>query len=350
MFTTTMHLCSCPRSSLPKESGDAVSSWYFLHISKTGGHGFVDTLQQLSRSPRVNSHCLLTWLQMPHVYKLEGQQAAAFQLRANEGCASYAHSNESLATVLRRPEDHVKSMFWHCKSSKFASVANRKDMPDTPQEWVQSWSAASRALGRGEAMRLGQPNGRQEAHNLLWQGGNVTWPCYNPLNMQCRYLACKGPKCGVLNDDCVGCRLSQQGALHGRVGTTSCSIKQAVDCDEKEAMAQLTSMRFVGLTEYMLVSACIFLSIATHEVPAACNCTSVNGTFRRTGGVGTSGSVLSHGSRSRSSPSTAVNWTSELTDLIIARDMRLYRRAEERFTHLLHHEQWKQGMRFCGAP
>ena len=114
--------------------------------------------------------------------------------------------------------------------------------------------------------------------------GNFFGSCYTPWNMQSRALTCGGKRCHLgrgelFSSTTDGCSPAE--AVAGqRDGWTGASSHRAHDWNEAipsldEALKQLESISWVGLTELYDESMCVFNYRLTNKLPDSCNCDEV---------------------------------------------------------------------------
>lgn len=148
----------------------------FMHIPKTAGTSFVQDAPKVTR--RAEQH--------------------------------YCHFQGLIVTMLRAPRSHVYSQFMHCKTSELHEYARSELEGVSFKSWLEKW------IEEGEEADL--------------------FCCYNPHNLQKRFLTCK---------------------RHG---------------DLKSARQRVGSMFMVGIAEFYQESQCLIHYQTTGQLPAWCNC------------------------------------------------------------------------------
>jgi len=167
--------------------------------------------------------------------KLLGPQAAS-----SEGCYSWSENlkiNKTLL-MLRRPVDHVLSMYYHCVSSKSVPNFFKKKMPKTFGEWVHNWTDIQQ---RGGAVGDFSPNNGDMAF-VPTMRTSVPFKCYNPVNMQVQRMTCQKP------------------------------YNYPLHADENLAIRNMQSAAFVGIVEAFHESACLLAAKMIGKLPIGCNC------------------------------------------------------------------------------
>ena len=134
-------------------------------------------------------------------------------------------------TMVRRPLDHVLSMYHQCTQTPNPILMKRGvgvgepgyDMPDTFGEWVHAW--------------VEKP--REDYEAALWEN---MFHCKNPINMISHQLLCTS--------------MNQHFAT---INSTA-------------AISALESISFVGILEAYHESFCLFVAGSRHFLPSHCNC------------------------------------------------------------------------------
>ena len=134
-------------------------------------------------------------------------------------------------TMVRRPLDHVLSMYHQCTQTPNPILMKRGvgvgepgyDMPDTFGEWVHAW--------------VEKP--REDYEARLWEN---MFHCKNPINMISHQLLCQ--------------------AMNQHFATISSTA----------AISALESISFVGILEAYHESFCLFVAGSRHFLPSHCNC------------------------------------------------------------------------------
>mmetsp|Transcript_95679 Transcript_95679/g.270768 ORF Transcript_95679/g.270768 Transcript_95679/m.270768 type:complete len:361 (-) Transcript_95679:111-1193(-) len=180
---------------------------FHLHVPKTAGASLADDMRNIFPSWRT-------------------------KLISREGCFSRGiqeHASQ-VVTMLRRPRDHVLSLYTHCTTSpehhRFRSDSQWATMPGSFDAWVRTWAALQE---QGKNTSLADP----------------PFLCYNPTNLQSFLLSCD--------------RLRSH------------EFFRFHSVDSALAVRNMREAFFVGITEAYQESLCLFHAKVCGSLPRYCD-------------------------------------------------------------------------------
>jgi len=217
----------------------------FIHVPRTGGDSLKYTVKNLG-----------------------------VPILAEERCYKYMHKEHGVvnAVLFRDPKQHVLSQYSHC----FANPHGAASMSPL-------WGLPRGQ--RGDTPKNGWSHGLNKwlAHFNNWRRGDGYFNCFNPLNMQARYLTC-GTRDEAL-DKALNSGAERWGTPEkpGRaVWFQSAHYLGANDEPEpsvEKLLRRLDSMQVVGVTEALKESACLTEYHARGAMHPACECGAEEGKF-----------------------------------------------------------------------
>jgi len=187
--------------------------WY-LHIPKAAGTSWSSELKKI-------------WP--------EGLQDA-------EGCYGWSRTFQINGTpflMLRRPADHVLSMYYHCTASGCPPQWAKDMMPKQFGEWVHRWTKIAQ---RGGAVGDFEPAPRIDLGCVATYNSSVPFKCYNPVNLQVQRMTCERP------------------------------YLYPAHANEGLAVRNMHSAAFVGIVEAFQESVCLLSANMTGKLLSGCNC------------------------------------------------------------------------------
>lgn len=211
--------------------------------------------------------------------------------------------DEHIAATFRNPLDHVYSLYLECSYTSFGrDMTLETDFPRDPEENLTSgyMPALSRWL-----------------EHFISEDSEEYYNCYHPLNMQVRYLTC--------NDSAY-----PEGG-HRR-------LRNQTD-DLTEAIANMRSLFFVGISEHYVASVCMLLYQL--QLPMTnCDCADQSA-FKSV--------HLRHGVPTHSSRVLSEDAKRKVAALTL-RDQKLYEAAVEEFYARVAHVEARTGLSlFCAG-
>uniref|UniRef100_A0A7S3YXJ2 Uncharacterized protein n=1 Tax=Lotharella globosa TaxID=91324 RepID=A0A7S3YXJ2_9EUKA len=162
--------------------------------------------------------------------------------------------DEWQATMLREPRSHVLSMFFHCTYNQpneelhpnSALKAENSDLPRFHSRNDTSLSEARKKELDFKAFDLWL-----EHFNSSWKLDDGYYGCYQPSNMQSRYLTC-----------------AESGWTHSHGVGSMEMLKPDLDA----AKETLNNMFFFGIKEEYHTSLCLYAYQSTGDFPESCEC------------------------------------------------------------------------------
>lgn len=258
-----------------------------------------------------------------------------------------ASPDARLVVVVRRPRAHVLSQFMHCKYFH----SGKRDAHSHP------------AFDRAEDDALGFARWVEHFANhtrrlaLQQRRAVEDFACYNPLNMQSRYLTCRG----LDHVDPAG-RQCQFLKVRHRPRGYDCFPRAhrcfgPDDCVPSwpHVLAGLHEVPIVGVTEHYFETVCLVVLRMTGSLPAGCDCASrANSTApaaARESAAEPEGRLhrIRHGLPERHERDVPAG-TWRVVDQITRVDSRLYAVALQRFLDDVRAAEEQTGVRLMCAP
>lgn len=224
-----------------------------------------------------------------------------------EGCLSWAHrlKVKKVLVLLRNPRDHVLSMYYHCKSSKWSPIGVKVSMPETFGAWVGNWT---QLVAKGKFFGNYDRNHKREVRRV-WDT-NLPFQCYSPVDMQVQSLTCNNV------------------------------FDYPVQADVELALEAMERTYFIGLAEAYRESLCLLTTKLTGQLPEYCKCGSPQWASATLHHVAHNVTEHSIGDQ----PEAVVKAVDELT----RGDGELYRQAVKRFVREVEDEERRFGVEiFC---
>lgn len=177
-----------------------------------------------------------------HIPKAAGTSFAVDRrdVQSAEGCYEWSEKLKSNGTLLmlRRPTDHVLSMYNHCKSGPYGPQWAHEKMPETFEEWVRKWTDIHKHNG---AVGDFTPSSGDLDFVPTFKT-EIPFSCYNPVDLQVQRMSCEKPF----------------------------SYPDHADVDL--AVRNMKSAKFVGLVEAYHESLCLLSAKVDGKLSAGCNC------------------------------------------------------------------------------
>lgn len=192
----------------------------------------------------------------------------------DDRCYKYSHRERMVnAVVFREPTEHVLSQFSHC----FAN-------PHGAQSMSPLWGFPRG--NKGDTPKRGWMNGLNKwlAHfGEDWHREDGYFNCFNPLNMQSRYLTC-GAKDEVRDKEVhLGAERWGTPEKPGRAvwfqSAHYLGINDAPEPDLDKIIRRLDSIQVVGVTEAMKATTCLIEYNSRGMVHPQCECGSDESKF-----------------------------------------------------------------------
>lgn len=225
--------------------------------------------------------------------RAKGRFCTLFMTENKMGWAAPA---EQVYVILRQPETHILSQYFHCKESK--SHAHSAHLMPSLNEWLETYVSA-----KGDATLVDQANQK--------------YRCYNPINMQSSWL-------NYLGIDCHG---------------NTCSLSQ----NAKELLKQRYTI--LGDNRQMTKTVCaIFIKYTGWVDQERCNCTAVAGNQSDFAAKrGNSHGVMHHGSTYKTTQEQD-EYIQQLTHI----DRLLYQAGKEVFAEQVREIEEEYRITLCG--
>jgi hypothetical protein len=220
---------SCPGGGISNFSN------FFVHIPKTGGNSAYRLLEkdqeELCPGARTNNHYVQNATKKWNKWYKSCHNSCTLHLSESP----YISIPEHTYTIVRDPQKHVLSQYFHCTESKFRKKDTWQDMPSLDL-WLEYWI---------QMQQIGMADKTASNYPLLY-----TYDCYKPINLQTTML-----------------------------GGTS-DLEQRFDV--------------IGIQSRLETSTCLISISIMGKVPSRCNCTE-EGKEETTAALGIDHGVVHHG-------------------------------------------------------
>tara|TARA_B110000208_G_scaffold23832_1_gene30469 strand:+ start:1298 stop:2638 length:1341 start_codon:yes stop_codon:yes gene_type:complete len=194
-------------------------------------------------------------------------QALGVPITGEDRCYKYSHRENAInAVVFRDPTEHVLSLFGQC----FAN-------PHGAQSMSPLWGFPRGK--KGDTPEAGWRNGLTKwlAHfGENWERERGYFNCFNPINMQARYLTCGGKD--EIHDKEVHLGAERWGTPQkpGRAvwfqSAHYLGVNDAVEPDLDKVIRRLDSMQVVGVTEALKATTCLTEYYSRGTIHPSCEC------------------------------------------------------------------------------
>ena len=195
-------------------------------------------------------------------------------ITGEERCYKYVHRERMInAALFRDPREHVLSQFSHCFANPHGA-ASMSPLWGFPRG------------NKGDTPKLGWMNGLSKWLKHFgedWRREDGYFNCFNPINMQARYLTC-GAKDEV-KDKAIGTGAERWGTPDdpGRAvwfqSAHYLGANDAAEPDLDKVIRRLDSMQVVGVTEAMKATTCLIEYHSRGTVHPQCECGSDDSKF-----------------------------------------------------------------------